>query len=150
MKFNNYDELINYLKDKNLENLEFEITDTVPDTVQPDVACDGDCDVGATVPAKIEEYVNVQIKTFYDSPTMTFKSGDKNILVVESLNHIPNTCSTSEVSIGDRKILTSICEDEAGIPYIELFVEHNGNYNKKKFSLYTKDSGLESQISINE
>mgnify|MGYP000903183715 CR=1 FL=1 len=150
MKFNNYDELLTYLKDKSLESLEFEITELEPQSAET-ADCVGDCSVGVTdVAVKVNEYIDVQIKSLYDSPSMKFKVGNDNILIVESLNHIPNTCSTSEVSIGDRKILTSICEDEAGIPYIELFVEHNGNYNKKKFSLYTKDSGLESQISINE
>ena len=153
MKFNNYDELLNYLKDKELPSLEFDITvdeTNVPREPELDT-CTGDCEVVTdTQPAKVTEYVDVQIKSLYDSPTMKFKVGDHNAIVVESFNHIPNTCSTSEIALGDRKIMTSICEDENGKPSIELFVECNGNYTKKKFVLYTTDSGIESQIKLND
>lgn len=152
MKFNNYDELIDFLKDKELSSLEFTVTGADGEDITPvEGDCDGPCAIAPTVaPVEVVENVDVQIKSLYDSPTMQFKKGSSNILVVETLNHIPNTCSTSEIKIGDRTILTSICEDENGIPSIDLFVSCDGKSEKKKFSLYTKDSGLENQISLND
>ena len=153
MKFNTYDELLNYLKDKPLPSLEFTI-DEVESELPVDGECDGECSADPMTPAVSDEpteIVTVEIDSFYDKPVMEFASGTRNIMIVDSFTHIPNSCSTTSLTVLGRSVTTCICENDAGIPVAKFDIIIDGKYTQREFELYTCEAtGVKNTIIINE
>lgn len=154
MKFNTYDELLNYLRDKELPSLTFEITTDVTQSSCPT----GDCDLGPkpTVPPAISEpmvpnIVEVAFVTFHNKPIMEFEKANESLLVVESFEHIPNACSTTLINIAGREILTGVCEGEDGCAYTRFDVMIDGKlHSGKKFRIVTDPVKYKNTINVND
>lgn len=153
MKFNTYDDLLNYLKDKSLPALEFTI-DQVEGELPADGDCDGDCSVDPVNVVDVDEpteIVAVEIDSFYDKPVMEFVTGNRNIMIVDSFTHIPNSCSTTSLTVLGRSVTTCICENDAGIPVAKFDIIIDGKYTQREFELYTCEAtGVQNTIIINE
>lgn len=158
MKFNTYDELIKYLRDKDLALLEFDIKDVAP-------AADGQVVSVATDPATpppmttapsttlmmSTEALAVKFTSFFESPEILFDTGDESVLLVEEYNSIPNSCSTTRVNIGDRELFVGVCEDCNGqaISRFDIVVDGK-SYFGKKFRIETDATKYKNTISLND
>lgn len=141
MKFNSFDELIDFLHGKDFSLLDFNITDAS--------ACT-DCDDTETKVDNPEstDTIDVTFNSFSDSPVVEFHSGDASILVVEDFEHIPNTCSTTKINICGREVTMGICENADGLPVAKFDVSINGKlYTSKEFTLVT-DKTLKNTINF--
>lgn len=108
MKFSNVRELLEYIKnntnytsDDDISHLEFNITESEA--------------VMESLVEEPEQLLEVAFETFYDNKSMVFKKGSENLLVVESVDSIPNTCGTAKVVLAGRVLMTNVCEMD-GIP----------------------------------
>ena len=88
----------------------------------------------------IKENVQVTIASLGKSPSVEFKVGQKNTIMVEDFDHLPGTCGTAKVNLLGRTIFTNVCEDEHGASIaLDIMIE-NKLQRAVKFYL-TKDKG---------
>lgn len=151
MIFNTYDELLTYLKDKNLPDLEFNISvvsnvnnfDNETSSTLDSEPCND-----IVTPDSTGNIVAIRFESFSDKPTIEFVKGDKNLLVIEDYEHVPNSCSTSSISIGGRELLTRICENNDGLPVSNFDVIINGVFYPQQQFILTTDKTQENTINL--
>ena len=155
MKFQTYDDLIKFLAGKDLPFLNFEITNDIQQT-QPCLS--GDCSAtlavqpvsGIMAPVVIET-IDVTFNSFHDKPTFLFEKSDESVLVVEEFHHIPNTCSTTIIHLGDRELTIGVCERDDGCPIAKFDVIIEGKlYANKEFKVVSDSTIYKNKISIND
>lgn len=129
-KFDNIFHLIEVLKDKDFSKLEI----TISEQVCEDNACmEPECQILGDL-TKL-----VVFETFYNKPEMEFQISDKNILVVENFQSIPNSCGTTKMKIGNSEILIGICE-ESGVAKAKFDVSIDGVLHAGKEFIIVSDS----------
>lgn len=152
MKFNTYDELIKYLKDKDLATLEFDIIDADPissNTISTEPSSILPPQPTATLIVATEAMV--KFTSFFESPEFSFDVGDESIMLVDAYTSIPNSCSTTRVNIGDRELLIGVCEDSSGQATAKFDIVANGKpYFCKKFRIETDTAKYKNTISLND
>lgn len=122
MKFNNSDELIQYIKTigENIVNFDIAFSPIVEDqTPLPEVV----------IPDIISE-AHVSLLSLSNNPKILSKideSISEHTLQVSDYSSVPFSCSTGKVSILDRTILTNICESDDSGPVIYLDISVNGD-----------------------
>lgn len=145
MKFNSYDELLNFLKDKDLPSLEF--------TIDNISGCDnGECpiDEPSTVDAGPKK-VGVLFNSFSDKPVVEFESGDDSYMVVNEFYHIANACSTTKVMVCGRELTIGVCEDANGFPIAKFDVVIDGKLHAgKEFKLVTDSEKYKNTIKLDD
>lgn len=131
MKFNSFDELIEYLHGKQLSSLEFDIRE--------DGATPPTTDVVPVVPATStdQKFVDVTFNSLSDNQTSAFQVANESYLLVSEFEHIPNGCSTTRLHLWDRELIVRVCEENK-VPTARFDVTVNGEkYTNKKFILVT-------------
>ena len=136
MKFNNFDELINFLHGKDLSKLEFNILGL-------DEECNS-CDVSD------DSSLKVSFSGFSDSPEEEFKIAKESYLLVDDFKHIPNACAASTVSVFGKELFLTICENEQGKPTVKMDVEVGGAKIVGKEFILTTDPSIGNQIDISK
>lgn len=155
MKFNSYDELINFLSGKQLSALNFEITDD-QQTTQPCISGDCSTDLAVQPPTGIVsptvvESIDVIFNSFHDKPAISFEKGDDTVLVVEEFHHIPNTCSTTVINLDGRELTIGVCEREDGCPVAKFDVIIEGKlYAGKQFKVVSDATKYKNTISLDD
>ncbi len=139
MKFNNFDQLIEYLFGKDFSKLNFEIEEEIDNPVK----CDGDCSANNTT-----DKVNVTFSGLSDNPEQEFVVSNESYLLVEDYDHMPNTCSASKVSVFGKELFMTICEDINGNSLAKMNVIVNGNLITNKEFILTKDKSIGNQIKL--
>lgn len=144
MKFNSFDELINFLHGKDLSALEFNITGLEP----VDGECTGDCEVGADG-TEDPSVVPVSFASFSDKPVMEFETGEVSTMLVESFEHIPGTCSTTKINLFGREVTIGVCENTDGLPVAKFDVIIEGKmHSSKEFILVTDATKFKNTITL--
>lgn len=145
MKFNSFDELIAYLYGKDISKLTFQIHDESGNENQCNTCNLQDTD---TQTLDSPETANVKMMSISDKPSIDFKISSESYILVKEFKHIPNSCTSSNVVIGDRTLFLTICENEDSKPYIRLNVEVNGETMIGKEFFVTTDPEIGNQISL--
>ena len=152
MIFQNIFELMDYLRDKDLNKLNFEISNIKPQATTSDepasepetILTEPPVDVVDTV----KEMVEVSFKSFSDNPIMEFSRGSESVLVVEDFEHIPNSCSTSKVTLGNRVMTIGICESDGHMTTAFDVIVDGVLHANKQFTLVTDKSKYKNTISV--
>lgn len=137
MKFNNFDDLINYLHGKDFSKLEFEIADFSDQS-----------DRGECLPKSDDSPVSIKFIGLSDTPVQEFKPANESFLLVEDYSHIPDTCSSSSVSMFGRNLFLTICENESGQPCVKIDVDINGEIFIGKEFILTTDVDIGNTIAL--
>lgn len=140
MKFNNFDELINFLHGKDLSKLEFSITGLEDGCGDSFDSCD----------AVDDSSLKVAFSGFSDSPEEEFKIAKESYLLVDEFEHIPNACAASTVSVFGKELFLTICENEQGKPIVKMDVEVGDIKIVGKEFILTTDPSIGNQIDISK
>lgn len=140
MKFNNFDQLIEYLFGKDFSKLNFEIEESQE-------TCDGECTVDDDNITP-DDKVNVTFSGLSDNPEKEFTISNESYLLVEDFDHLPNTCSSSKVLVFGKELFMTICEDANGNPIAKMdVIVDNKRLSGKEF-IVTKDKTIGNQIKL--
>lgn len=138
MKFDTFQDLIKFFLDKDLSK--YEITEC---QIFNDQSKFNENDTNLLN----ETYYDVAFMMLHDSPSVTFKSGDHSILVVEDLNYISGCCSSAKIKLLNRELNVNICENENGLPISKFTVMINGQLYDNEF-IITTDTSKHNTIKI--